>query len=185
MNDSLIVHPIPLSRVEIGLPAISPEARSNGYATDPASGLAYPVPPGWHRRTGDLVEPFTCAISNETGALVGSGRWEHLLAARPSSDELIAGAAWLASEYGEFFLPFEGNRVDVVMGEATLAGLPAARAGYRLVFHPEHGEPAYVRVLVVALRTDQISFLMAVAPDTEAPTVESIMASAHPWCPDA
>ena len=80
--------------------AISPEDQSYRYATDPASGLTYPVPPGWYRRTEDLVEPFTCAISNETGALVGSGKWDHLLAARPSSDELIAGAAWLASEYG-------------------------------------------------------------------------------------
>ena len=165
--------------------AISPEDPSNRYATDPASGLTYPLPPGWHRRTEDLVEPFTSAISNETGALVGSGKWDHLLAARPSSDELIAGAAWLASEYGEFFLPFEGSRVDVVMEETTLAGLPAARAGYRLVFHPEDGEPAYVRVLVVALRSDQISFLMAVAPATEARMVESIMSRAHPVCPDA
>jgi len=167
------------------LSAISPEDPSHRYATDPASGLTYPVPPGWYRRTEDLVEPFTSAISNDTGALVGSGRWDHLLAVRPSSDELIAGAAWLASEYGEFFLPFEGNRVDVVMEETTLAGLPAARAGYRLVFHPEDGEPAYVRVLVVALRSDQISFLMAVAPDTEARTVEAIMARAHPADPDA
>lgn len=167
------------------MPAISPEDPSNRYATDPASGLTYPLPPGWHRRTEDLVEPFTSAISNETGALVGSGKWDHLLAARPSSDELIAGAAWLASEYGEFFLPFEGSRVDVVMEETTLAGLPAARAGYRLVFHPEDGEPAYVRVLVVALRSDQISFLMAVAPETEARAVEAIMSRAHPMCPDA
>lgn len=160
--------------------AISPEDPPTRYATDPASGLTYPIPPGWYRRTEDLVEPFTCAISNEIGALVGSGRWDHLLAARPSSDELIAGAAWLASEYGEFFLPFEGDRVDVVMEETTLAGLPAARAGYRLVFHPEDGEPAYVRVLVVALRPEQISFLMAVAPDTEARAVDSIMAQAQP-----
>jgi hypothetical protein len=166
--------------VEVGLSAISPEDPPNRYATDPASGLTYPLPAGWHRRTEDLVEPFTCAISNETGALVGSGRWDHLLAVKPSSDELIAGAAWLASEYGEFFLPFEGNRVDVVMEETTLAGRPAARAGYRLVFHPEDGEPAYVRVLVVALRSDQISFLMAVAPDTEARAVEAIMARAQP-----
>ena len=71
------------------------------------------------------------------------------------------------------------------MEETTLAGLPAARAGYRLVFHPEDGEPAYVRVLVVALRSDQISFLMAVAPDTEARTVDAIMARAQPVSPNA
>ncbi|HEX6682776.1 MAG TPA: hypothetical protein VF062_08275 [Candidatus Limnocylindrales bacterium] len=141
------------------------------------------MPSGWRLRTEDLVEPFTRAISNESGALVGSGRWEHLLAAPPSSDELIAGAAWLASEYGEFFLPFEGSRVDVVMEETTLAGLPAARAGYRLVLHPEDGEPAYVRVLVVAVKPDHISFLMAVAPDDQARAVDAIMASAHPIPP--
>jgi hypothetical protein len=171
--------------VEVGLSAIDREDPSSRHATDPASGLSYLLPQGWHRRDEELVEPFTSSIASESGAMVSSGRWDHLLTAPPSNDELIAGAAWLASEYGEYFLPFEGNRVDVVMEETTVAGRPAARAGYRLVFEPEDGEPAFVRVLVVAVAPRLVSFLLAVAPDSESRLVESILASAHPVSPDA
>jgi hypothetical protein len=180
LDDSPIVGPTPLSYVEVGLPTIDPEEIASRHATDAASGLTYLQPPGWKRRTEDLIEPFTCTISNDSGAMIGSGRWDHLLTAPPSNDELIAGAAWLASEYGEFFLPFEVNRVDVVMEETTVAGRPAARAGYRLVFHPEDGEPAYVRVLVISVAPDLVSFVLAVAPDSQARLVESVLASARP-----
>jgi hypothetical protein len=171
--------------VEVGLSAIDPEDLSARHATDPASRLTYLLPHGWHYRTEDLVEPFTSAISNNAGAMVGAGRWDHLTTAPPSNDELIAGAAWLASEYGEYFLPLEGDRVDVVMEETTVAGRPAARAGYRLVLRPGDGEPAFVRVLVVAVDPDLVSFLLAVAPASESHLVESILASAHPVSPDA
>ncbi len=147
---------------------------------DPDSGLTYVLPPGWQQRDEELIAPFTRAIADSTGAMIGSGRWDHLLAAPPSKDELIAGAAWLASEYGEFFLPFEGSRVDVVMEETTVAGRPAALAGYRLVVHPEDGEPAYVRVLVVALTPDLVSFLLAVAPESQAGLVDTVLDSAAP-----
>lgn len=150
------------------------------YTTDPGSGLTYALPPGWQQRDEELIAPFTSAISDGEGSLVGSGRWDHLLAEPPSKDELIAGAAWLASEYGEFFLPFDGDRVDITMETTSVAGRPAARAGYRLVFHPEDGEPAYVRVLVVSLRPDLVSFLLGVAPQSHADVIDSVLSSVVP-----
>lgn len=147
---------------------------------DTVAHLSFLCPGDWQRGNEELISPFTSTITNGTGAMVSAGRWEHLLAEPPSAAELIAGAAWLASEYGEFFMPFEGNRTEVVMEDTIVAGRPAARAGYLLLFHPEDGEPTYVRVLVVALAADQISFLLAVAPDTERHIVDSILASTVP-----
>lgn len=160
--------------------AIDPDDAPSRHAIDPESGLTYLQPAGWRRSTEDLLEPFTCTITSESGAMVGSGRWDHLLTAPPSNDELIAGAAWLASEYGEYFLPFEGNRVDVVMEETRVAGRPAARAGYRLVFHPEDGEPAYVRVLVISVAPGLVSFVLGVAPDSQSRVVEAVLGSTRP-----
>lgn len=147
---------------------------------DAAAHVSYACPQGWVRNTEDLIAPFTATIRNPSGAMVASGRWEQLLAEPPSTDELIGGAAWLASEYGEYFLPVEGERVDVLMERTTVAGRPAARAGYRLLLHPDDGAPAYVRVLVLALSPNQVSFLLTVAPDTERHVVDGILASAQP-----
>lgn len=148
------------------------------HVTDPASGLAYLLPPGWRERAQNLFPPFTRAISDGAGSMVGSGRWDPLTVP-PSTDELIASAARLASEYGEFFLPADGDRLDVLMEGTVVGGRPAGRAGYRLRY-PEAREPAYVRALVVALAPGKVSFLLAVSPASCAPTVESVLTSATP-----
>jgi hypothetical protein len=150
---------------------------------DTVAHLSYRCPPGWLRDTDSLASPFSTSITNGSGAVVASGRWDDLPTEAPPSDELIAGAAWLASEYGEIFLPFDGDRKDVIIENASVAGRPAARAGYGLVFHPEDGDPAYIRVLVVALTGDLVSFLLAVGPDTERHVVDGILASAQVLTP--
>ncbi|GIH05920.1 hypothetical protein Rhe02_39870 [Rhizocola hellebori] len=150
---------------------------------DTVAHLSYRCPQGWLLGTDPLDSPFSTSITNGTGAIVVSGRWDDLPTDAPSGDELIAGAAWLASEYGEFFLPFDGNRTNVVIENANVAGRPAARAGYGLVFDPDARDPAYIRVLVVALTGDLVSFLLAVGPDAERHVFDGILASTQVLTP--
>lgn len=144
---------------------------------DTVAHLSYHRPPGWLLDTDQLTSPFSTSISDGSGAMVASGLWENLPSEAPSADELITGAAWLASEYGEVFLPPSGQRTNVVIETASVAGCPAARAGYGLIFDPVGGEPGYVRSLVVALPGDLISFLLAVGPDAQRHVVDGILAS--------
>ncbi len=145
---------------------------------DTVAHLSYQCPLGWLRGTDPLVAPFSTCISDGSGAMVASGRWADLPTEAPSAEELITGAAWLASEYGEVFLPPQGQRTDVVIENANVAGRPAARAGYGLIFHPAGSEPGYVRSLVVALPGELVSFLLAVGPDAQRHVVDGILASA-------
>ena len=144
---------------------------------DTVAHLSYHCPVGWLLRADPPVSPFSTSITNGSGAIVASGRWENLPTEAPSRDELIAGAAWLASEYGDVFLPFEGSRRDVILEKASVAGRPAARAGYGLVSNAEENEPAYIRALVLALTGDRVSFLFAAGPDAERHIVDGILAS--------
>jgi hypothetical protein len=144
---------------------------------DTTAHLSYHRPPGWRLGGDSLDAPFSTAISDGSGAMVASGRWDDLPEQAPSTDQLIAGAAWLASEYGEVFLPPDGRRTNVVIENANIAGRPAARAGFGLVFHPQGSDPAYVRALVVALTGDLVSFLLAVGPDAQRHVVDGILAS--------
>jgi hypothetical protein len=152
----------------------------SGHVDDSVAGLRYLHPSGWSRQTSDLVSPLTNLLTDGGDKIVASGRWQELLAEPPSTDELMAGAAWLASEYGEYYLPYPGERVDVRMERSTAAGRPAGLAGYRLVFGAADRDPAYVRVLVIALAPDLVSFLLAVAPATARPLIDEILASAQP-----
>jgi hypothetical protein len=52
-----------------------------------------------------------------------------------------------------------------------------------LVCHAEDCGPAYLRVLVVALTSDLVSFLLAAGPDTERHVVDGILASTRLLCP--
>ncbi len=156
-----------------GLTAFRP-----GHVDDSIAGLRYLQPDGWAQQEHGLVTPLTTVLTDGSDAIVASGRWQELLAEPPSADELMAGAAWLASEYGEFYLPYPGDRVEVRMEQTTAAGRPAAFAGYQLV--SPNREPSYVRVLVVALGTDLVSFVLAVAPMTARPLIDEILASVQP-----
>jgi len=144
---------------------------------DTVAHLSYHRPVGWLLGADPPVSPFSTSITNGSGAIVASGRWENLPTEAPPRDELIAGAAWLASEYGDIFLPFEGSRHDVVLEKASVAGRPAARAGYGLVSNADDGEPAYIRALVLALTCECVSFLFAAGPDTQRHVVDGILAS--------
>jgi hypothetical protein len=152
-----------------------------GLVDDSAAGLQYFHPAGWTRQTEELPTPVTSLLrSTSDHSVVASGCWDRSPIDPPSTDELQAGAAWLASEYGELYLDGPGTRVSIKMERTTAAGQPAAIAGYNHVFDALNRAPAYVRVLVIAVTPGQLSFVLAVAPATTRHLIDDILASVAP-----
>jgi Fibronectin-attachment protein (FAP) len=120
-------------------PAPPPEP---GRVDNASGGFSYVVPPGWkvsdntNLSYGQALLTKIPAAGTEqapTDTSVLLGRLDLKLFAGAETDNAKA-ATRLASDMGEFFMPFAGTRNDQQAGPLTAAGLPGAFSSYSVKF---------------------------------------------------
>ena len=125
-------------------PNAAPEA---GRVTNAPGGFSYVVPAGWEvadasrlsygqalllKQTGAVTLPGQpAATASDTSILLG--RLDLKLFAGAEQDNTKA-AVRLASDMGEFFMPFPGTRINQQSGGLQAGSLPGAAASYDVKF---------------------------------------------------
>jgi hypothetical protein len=120
----------------------APPPREPGRVDNTAGGLSYVVPAGWQVSDNTNLSygqalltktPPQGATAGPTDTSVLLGRLDLKLFAGAESDDSKA-ATRLASDMGEFFLPYAGTRVNQAAGVLNAAGMPGAFASYDVKF---------------------------------------------------
>jgi Fibronectin-attachment protein (FAP) len=126
-------------------PAPNPPAADPGRVDAPAGGLSYVVPAGW--KVSDSTQlsygqalltkipPEGAPPPNDTSVLLG--RLDLKLFAGAESDNTKA-AQRLASDMGEFFMPFPGTRINQETVELNANGMPGVASYYEVKFTDTH-----------------------------------------------
>lgn len=128
-------------------PLADPNVPEPGRVTNAAGGFSYVVPAGWEvadasrlsygqalllKQTGPAALPGqTAPTANDTSILLG--RLDLKLFAGAESDNSKA-AVRLASDMGEFFMPFPGTRINQATSVLQAGDMPGAAASYDVKF---------------------------------------------------
>ena len=125
------------------VPPAAPEA---GRVTNAAGGFSYVVPAGWEvadasrlsygqalllKQTAPALPGQAASTANDTSILLG--RLDLKLFAGAESDNTKA-AVRLASDMGEFFMPFPGTRINQASAPLQAADMPGYAASYDVKF---------------------------------------------------
>jgi len=126
-------------------PAPAPELEP-GRVTNSAGGFSYLLPAGWEvadasrlsygqalllKQTGPALNGQSAPTANDTNILIG--RLDLKLFAGAEADNAKA-AVRLASDMGEFFMPFPGTRMNQQAGSLQAGPLPGSSASYDVKF---------------------------------------------------
>jgi hypothetical protein len=126
-------------------PAPAPELEP-GRVTNSAGGFSYLLPAGWEvadasrlsygqalllKQTGPALNGQSAPTANDTSILLG--RLDLKLFAGAEADNAKA-AVRLASDMGEFFMPFPGTRINQQSGTLQAGPMPGASASYDVKF---------------------------------------------------
>jgi hypothetical protein len=126
-------------------PAPAPELEP-GRVTNSAGGFSYLLPAGWEvadasrlsygqalllKQTGPAMNGQSAPTANDTNILIG--RLDLKLFAGAEADNAKA-AVRLASDMGEFFMPFPGTRMNQQAGSLQAGPLPGSSASYDVKF---------------------------------------------------
>ena len=126
-------------------PAPVPELEP-GRVTNSAGGFSYLLPAGWEvadasrlsygqalllKQTGPALNGQSAPTANDTNILIG--RLDLKLFAGAEADNAKA-AVRLASDMGEFFMPFPGTRMNQQAGSLQAGPLPGSSASYDVKF---------------------------------------------------
>ncbi len=127
-------------------PAAPAPASDPGRVDNAAGGFSYLPPAGWEvadpsrlsygqalllKQTGPAVMGQPAPTANDTSILLG--RLDLKLFAGAEADNGKA-AVRLASDMGEFFMPFPGTRINQQSGALPAGGLPGYTASYEVKF---------------------------------------------------
>ena len=126
-------------------PAPAPELEP-GRVTNSAGGFSYLLPTGWEvadasrlsygqalllKQTGPALNGQSAPTANNTSILLG--RLDLKLFAGAEADNAKA-AVRLASDMGEFFMPFPGTRINQQTGTLQAGTMPGSFASYDVKF---------------------------------------------------
>ena len=124
-------------------PAPAPEP---GRVNNTAGGFSYLLPAGWEvadasrlsygqalllKQTGPALPGQTAPTANDTSILLGRLDLKLFAGAEPDNAK---AAVRLASDMGEFFMPFPGSRINQQSSVLQAADLPGAAASYDVKF---------------------------------------------------
>jgi Fibronectin-attachment protein (FAP) len=122
-------------------PDSSPPTPEPGRVDAPAGGLSYVVPAGW--KVSDSTQlsygqalltkiaPEGAAPPNDTSVLLGRLDLKLFAGAEPDNTK---AAQRLASDMGEFFMPFPGTRLNQETVELNANGMPGVASYYEVKF---------------------------------------------------
>ena len=137
--------PVPADPAAAPAPAPAPELEP-GRVTNSAGGFSYLLPAGWEvadasrlsygqalllKQTGPALNGQSAPTANDTNILIG--RLDLKLFAGAEADNAKA-AVRLASDMGEFFMPFPGTRMNQQAGSLQAGPLPGSSASYDVKF---------------------------------------------------
>lgn len=137
--------PVPADPAAVPAPAPAPELEP-GRVTNSAGGFSYLLPAGWEvadasrlsygqalllKQTGPALNGQSAPTANDTNILLG--RLDLKLFAGAEADNGKA-AVRLASDMGEFFMPFPGTRMNQQSGTLQAGPMPGSSASYDVKF---------------------------------------------------
>jgi len=137
--------PAPVPANPAAAPAPAPELEP-GRVTNSAGGFSYLLPAGWEvadasrlsygqalllKQTGPALNGQSAPTANDTNILLG--RLDLKLFAGAEADNAKA-AVRLASDMGEFFMPFPGTRINQQSGTLQAGTMPGSSASYDVKF---------------------------------------------------
>lgn len=137
--------PAPVAADPAAAPAPAPELEP-GRVTNAAGGFSYLLPAGWEvadasrlsygqalllKQTGPALNGQSAPTANDTSILLG--RLDLKLFAGAEADNAKA-AVRLASDMGEFFMPFPGTRINQQTGVLQAGTMPGSSASYDVKF---------------------------------------------------
>ena len=127
-------------------PEPGPPAPEPGRVTNAVGGFSYVLPAGWEvadasrlsygqalllKAKGPALPGQPVTTANDTSILLGRLDLKLFAGAEPDNAK---AAVRLASDMGEFFMPFPGNRINQQSGVLQAGDMPGAAASYDVKF---------------------------------------------------
>ena len=128
------------------VPAPAPAAPEPGRVNNAVGGFSYVLPAGWEvadasrlsygqalllKAKGPALPGQPTTTANDTSILLGRLDLKLFAGAEPDNAK---AAVRLASDMGEFFMPFPGTRINQQSGLLQAGDMPGASAGYDVKF---------------------------------------------------
>lgn len=127
-------------------PGADPNAPEPGRVDNPAGGFSYVISAGWVESDATHLDYGSAVLSKEIGpgapgqppqvandTRVVLGRLDQKLYASAEADD-AAAATRLASDMGEFFMPYPGTRVNQATAPLTANGMTGSASYYEVKF---------------------------------------------------
>lgn len=177
--------PAPATPPPPGAPAPGAPA-DGGRVNNDQGGFSYVVPQGWTQSDARRLT-YGSALLTNPAAPNGSillGRLDLKLFAGAEPDNQKA-ARRLASDMGEFFMPYPGNRVNQEDQSFEVAGMPAASSYYEVKFDDAAKEPGQIWAAAVGKGKDRwfIVWLGTAASPVDKGVAKALTDSVRPWTP--
>ncbi|MBB4855994.1 hypothetical protein HNP40_003408 [Mycobacteroides chelonae] len=157
-----------------------------GRVNNDQGGFSYVVPQGWTPTDARRLT-YGSALLTNPAAPNGSillGRLDLKLFAGAEPDNQKA-ARRLASDMGEFFMPYPGNRINQEDQSFEVAGMPAASSYYEVKFDDAAKEPGQIWAAAVGKGKDRwfIVWLGTAASPVDKGVAKALTESIRPWTP--
>jgi Fibronectin-attachment protein (FAP) len=127
-------------------PATDPNAPEPGRIDNPAGGFSYVIPAGWVESDATRLDYGSALLSKQVGlpalgqppavandTRVVLGKLDQKLYASAEADNAKA-ATRLASDMGEFFMPYPGTRINQATAPLTANGMSGSASYYEVKF---------------------------------------------------
>jgi hypothetical protein len=127
-------------------PGADPNAPEPGRIDNPAGGFSYVIPAGWVESDATHLDYGSALLSKEIGpgapgqapqvandTRVVLGRLDQKLYASAEADN-AAAATRLASDMGEFFMPYPGTRINQASTPLSAPGMAGSASYYEVKF---------------------------------------------------
>lgn len=127
-------------------PGADPNAPEPGRIDNPPGGFSYVIPPGWVESDAAHLDYGSALLSKEIGpgppgqppqvandTRVVLGRLDQKLYASAEADN-TAAATRLASDMGEFFMPYPGTRINQTTTPLAANGMSGSASYYEVKF---------------------------------------------------
>lgn len=157
-----------------------------GRVNNDQGGFSFVVPQGWVQSDARRLT-YGSALLTNPAAPNGSillGRLDLKLFAGAEPDNQKA-ARRLASDMGEFFMPYPGNRVNQEDQSFDVAGMSAASSYYEVKFDDAAKEPGQIWAAAVGKGKDRwfIVWLGTAASPVDKGVAKALTESIRPWTP--
>lgn len=151
-------------------------------------GFSFIVPAGWAQGDAHRLT-YGSALLNNPAAPNGSillGRLDLKLFAGAEPDN-AKSAIRLASDMGEFFMPYPGNRINQENQTFDVAGMPAASSYYEVKFDDAAKETGQIWAAAVGKGKDRwfVVWLGTASSPVDKGVAKALTESIRPWTPPA